>query len=502
MRLAAKIFLAFSLVILVLAGIAAWSLNAVGKLYIADQPVTIKAAEALLSAVSLREAVSTAKRVDMRSLVFADQTYTDTSIAGAGLIAQEFERLAGLLTTAEEETLRRRAAGGFNAYYASVTEARELRTRGGVMRAEKLLRDDAEPVVDRVVEDLDRLIQISRDALDKTQTDAKDALGRARVEIEALRSRTWKAVTTAMILAVLAALAGTAVIAFRMTRSLTRLSDATKAVAEGAFHEPLKIDTKDEIGALAKSFNSMAARLREIDEMKEKFYATVSHELRSPLSAMREAARLIEAKSAGPLTDKQKRLLDIFQIGTERLLRLVNEVLDLSRANTGMLPVERSWFVPETAVRRAIEELRPQAEQRGIALRVVADSGSERMLGDEDRIVQVVVNLVGNSLRFTPPGGSVIVRLRHTDSEIKIEVVDTGIGIAAAFLPLVFDRFRQAHSGKGGTGLGLAIVKSLVEAHDGQVTVESQEGKGTRFTVSLPRGTPSPATMEGQARQA
>jgi signal transduction histidine kinase len=151
-------------------------------------------------------------------------------------------------------------------------------------------------------------------------------------------------------------------------------------------------------------------------------------------------------------------------------------------------------------VRHAIEELRPQAEQRGIALRVMADSGSEHMLGDEDRIVQVVVNLVGNSLRFTPPGGSVIVRLRHTDSEIRIEVVDTGIGIPAAFLPLVFDRFRQAHSGKGGTGLGLAIVKSLVEAHDGQVTVESQEGKGTRFTVSLPRGTPSLA--EEEARQA
>ena len=296
MRLAAKFFLAFSLVILVLAGIAAWSLNEVGKLSIADQPITITAADALLSAVSLREAVSTAKRVDMRSLVFADQAYTDTSIAGAGRIAQEFERLAGFLTTEEEKTLLRRAAGGFKAYYASVTEARELRKRGDVKRADKLLRDDAHPVVDRVVEDLDRLVQITRDALDKTQTEAKDALVRARVEIEALRSRTWKAVTTAMILAVLAALAGTAVIAFRMTRSLGRLSDATKALAEGAFHEPLAIDTKDEIGALAKSFNSMAARLRETDAMKEKFYATVSHELRSPLSAMREAARLIEAK--------------------------------------------------------------------------------------------------------------------------------------------------------------------------------------------------------------
>jgi signal transduction histidine kinase len=122
------------------------------------------------------------------------------------------------------------------------------------------------------------------------------------------------------------------------------------------------------------------------------------------------------------------------------------------------------------------------------------------MFGDEDRIMQVVVNLVSNALRFTPPAGSVTVRLHHADSETRIQVEDTGIGIPAALLPLVFDRFRQAHSGKGGTGLGLAIVKSLVEAHDGQVTVESQEGKGSRFTVSLPGGLVSEAA-EGKTRQ-
>jgi signal transduction histidine kinase len=502
MRLAFKFFLAFSLVILVLAGIAAWSLNEVGKLTIADRTITVKAAEALRSAASLREAVSTAKRVDMRSLVFANQEYTDKSIEGAAGIAREFDRLAGYLTAAEEEALFRKSAVGFKTYYASVTEARELRKRGDVKRAEKLLKEDAQPVVDRVVEDLDRLVQITRDALDQTQTEAKDALGRARFEIEALRSRTWKAVTTAMILAVLAALAGTGVIAFRLTRALARLSDATRAVAEGKFHEPLPINSKDEIGALAKSFNSMAARLRETDEMKGKFYATVSHELRSPLNAMREAARLIEAKTAGPLTEKQERLIAIFQKGAERLLRLVNEVLDLSRVNTGDLAVERRWFVLEAAVRDAIDELRPQAEQRGIALRVDGGGGSERMFGDEDRIMQVVVNLVGNSLRFTPPGGSITVRLGHTDDEMEILVEDTGMGIPAAFLPVVFDRFRQAHSGKGGTGLGLAIVKSLVEAHDGHVRVESEEGKGSRFTVTLPRGTPSEVAMEGEVRQA
>ena len=376
MRLAAKFFLAFSLVILVLAGIAGWSLNEVGKLSVADQPITVRAADALPRAVSLREAVSQAKRVDLRSLVFGDPEYTDASIAGAAHIAEEFDRLAGLLTTEEEQALLRSAAAGFKEYYATVTDARDLRKRGDVKRAEKLLQDEAQPMVDRVVEQLDRLVQIASDDLDKTQTEATAAIGRAQMEIEALRNRTWKAVTTAMILAVLAALAGTAVIAFRMTRSLARLSDATKALAEGAFHEPLAIDTKDEIGALAKSFNSMAARLRETDAMKEKFYATVSHELRSPLGAMREAARLIETKRAGPLTEKQERLIAIFQDGTERLLRLVNEVLDLSRVNTGMLPIERQWFGVDEAVKHAIDELRPQAEQRGITLRLEADSGS------------------------------------------------------------------------------------------------------------------------------
>lgn len=501
MRLAVKIFLAFSLVILVLAGVAGWSLNEVGKLTIADRTITVRGAEALRSAISLRDAVSQAKRGDMRSLVFSNQEYTDASSAGATRIAQELERLADLLATGEQTTLLGKASGGFREYHAIVTESRNLRARGDAKGAEKLF-GGAQPVVDRVVDDLDRLVQLTSDALDQTQSEATAALGRVRFEIEALRSRTWKAVTTAMIMAVLAALAGTAAIAVRMTRALSRLSDATKAVAQGAFHEPLAIDTKDEIGALAESFNSMAARLREIDEMKEKFYATVSHELQSPLNAMSEAIRMIEAKTAGPLTEKQERLIAIFQKGCERLLRLVNDVVDLSRVDAGMLPVERRWFGLDAAVRRAIDELQPQAEQRGITLRVEAGPGSERMFGDEDRILQVVVNLVGNALRFTPPAGSVTVRLHHADSEIRIQVEDTGIGIPAALLPLVFDRFRQAHSGKGGTGLGLAIVKSLVEAHEGQVMVESQEGKGSRFTVSLHRGPASLEATEGEVRQA
>jgi signal transduction histidine kinase len=502
MRLAQKFFLACSLVILVLAGIAGWSLNEVANLSIADRTITFKAAESLRIAASLREAVLVANRQDERSLVFADQASIDASRARAARIAKDLDDLSGLLTSAQEQSMLRNAAAGFEEYSATVSEAHELRKRGDVKGAEKALQERGSPIVGRVVADLTRLVEITTADLNQTQTEATAALGRARVEIDELRDRTWNAVITAMILGVLAALAGTGYIAYRTTRSLSRLSDATKAVAEGAFHEPLPVDTRDEIGALAKSFNSMAARLRETDAMKEKFYATVSHELRSPLNAMSEAARLLDAKATGPLNEKQRRLIAIFHKGAERLLRLVNEVLDLSRASTGKLPIERRWFLLEGPVRQAIDELRPQAEQRGITLRMESDASSQRMLGDEDRIVQVVVNLVGNSLRFTSRGGSVTVRLRHSDSEFQIEVEDTGIGIPADFLPVVFERFRQAHSGKGGTGLGLAIVKSLVEAHEGEVTVESQEGKGTRFTVTLPRGKASLIAMPGEARLA
>jgi two-component system, OmpR family, sensor histidine kinase BaeS len=279
-----------------------------------------------------------------------------------------------------------------------------------------------------------------------------------------------------MIMAVVLALIGTAFIAVRMTQSLRQLSDATKAVASGEFREPLTINTRDEIGALASSFNTMAARLREIDEMKEKFYATVSHELRSPLNAMQEAVRLLESKTSEPLTTRQERLIAIFEKGIERLLRLVNDVLELSRAAAGALPVERRPFAVEDAVKQAISEFGAQAEQQRVTLKAAVEPGVGTMVGDQDRIVQVLVNLIGNALRYTRSGGRVTVSARTSGGEIEFEVADTGIGIPADLIPVIFDRFRQAHSGKGGTGLGLAIVKPLVEAHGGHVSVQSREG--------------------------
>jgi signal transduction histidine kinase len=488
MRLAVKMSLANSIVILILLAVAVFAIAAVTELSIAHRAITVRTAEALRLEVAAREAVTRAHQLDLRSLVFADPAYASASNAEATRITEALERLRGLLTTDAEQGTLETAISGFGEYRAVVERARELLGRRAASSdAETLLSREGTALVERVVAALDHLGRLTQEALDRTQIDATVELGRARTALDELRIRTWTAVPIALGLALLAAVAGTAVISVRMTRSLRRLSAATRTVAAGEFTEPVPLETNDEIGELARSFNTMAARLREVDGLKQQFYATMSHELRSPLMSIRASAEIIASGRAGPITERQQQLLAIIHRGGDRVLSLVNEVLDLSRARAGLLPLDRQRFDLDGAVARAVEELRPQAVQSGIVLRLQRSVGTVSILGDEGRIVQVVINLVANALRFTPAGGSVSARVTATDAEALLEVEDTGIGIRSDLLPVVFERFRQAHEGHGGTGLGLALVRAIVEAHGGRVTVESQEGKGSRFTVILPR---------------
>jgi signal transduction histidine kinase len=399
-----------------------------------------------------------------------DARYAAAWNEGAARVQADFARLRALLRTSRERALLGEAVAAFEAYHAEVVAEHERTPRGRTL-AEPRSRVFGE----RVEEALERLWEATYARVVGAQAEA------ARLE-----ARTWTGVLLALGAAVVLALVGTAVLAHRITRSLRRLSAATTAVAAGSYREPIP-EARDEIGALARSFNAMAAQLRRIDETKEEFYATLSHELRSPLTSVREAAHLLRDGVPGSLNAKQARLVTVIGNSSDRLLRLVNQMLELSRLRAGVLPVARERVDMARVVGRAVEELRPQAEEGGVALTRERVGEQFEVRGDEDRLVQVVVNLVANAVRFTPRGGRVTVRLIDAGPEIEIQVEDTGVGIPAAALPRIFDSWRQAHSDRGGTGLGLAVVRGVVLAHGGRVTAESQEGKGSRFTVLLPR---------------
>ena len=476
MRLASKIFLTSALVVMVLAVVGVLSLRAVGRLASVNREITTRTVPALRLATSTRDAMPTLVRLEARFLVLQDPRFISAWNERGDRLRRSLDRLREFATSVEETRLLDEATETFERYRGTVGQIQALIGRGERRRGLALSEGAARALADRVDATLEAL----------TESMHADVL-KAQAEVARLEARTWSGVLVAFGAAIGLALLGSGIIAHRLTQSLETLSAATAAVAAGSFEERIAVESKDEVGELARSFNAMARELRRMEETKEEFFASVSHELRSPLTSIREGAHLLREKVSGPLNDKQRRLAEIIAAGSERLLGLVNQILEVSRLRAGVLPIQRVRLDLDTVITRAVEELKPTADQTGVILERERLGEDFSLNGDEDRLLQVIVNLVGNAIRFTRQGGRVVVRVVSTGQELEIQVEDTGIGIPSGELPYVFEPYRQAHADRGGTGLGLAIVRGVAQAHGGRVTVESQEGKGSRFTVLLPR---------------
>ncbi len=225
------------------------------------------------------------------------------------------------------------------------------------------------------------------------------------------------------------------------------------------------------------------------NRLKDEFLATLSHELRSPLNAMLGWTRLLNSRKFDEATTV--RALQTIERSAKSQSQLVEDLLDVSRIIQGKLRLNTRPVELVSVIEAAIETVRPAAEAKEIVLQSVLDSATGPVIGDFDRLQQVVWNLVSNAIKFTPKGGQVQVRLERVNSHVEITVTDTGKGIDPEFVPYVFERFRQADSSStrvySGLGLGLAIVRHLVELHGGTVRAHSEgEGKGATFTVKLP----------------
>jgi signal transduction histidine kinase len=479
--LASKIFAASTLVILALVGVAAWSLLAVDRLVHAHREIITRSLPALQLEASLGEAVPRLLRLEARYLVLGDRAYGDLLKDRSERAAADLERLGTLVRSDAERAIHRQAVSALATYREHLDKERALLAARNVARALRLSEGPARSAA----EEFDRTVtQLT------LATSAE--VHRAQAAVKALEGRTWTMILVTLTGSLLAALGTTGFVALRMTRSVRELSAATARVADASFDEPLPVKTSDEIGELTEAFNRMAERLREVEALKQQFFSHVAHELRNPLTAIRSAAQLLLARTRDVLDAKQRRWLEMIDESVARLMGLVNQILDFNRLRAGVFPLERRSIEVDKVVTRALDLLRPHAEQEGVGLEESATGSNFVVMADEEALRKVIANLVGNAIKFTPRGGVVAVAVTDAGAHVGVAVRDSGPGIAAADVGRIFEPYQQAHGGRNGSGLGLAIVKELVGAHGGSVSVETEEGKGSCFIVKLPRTAPAP----------
>jgi PAS domain S-box-containing protein len=232
-----------------------------------------------------------------------------------------------------------------------------------------------------------------------------------------------------------------------------------------------------------------AEELEESNRVKDEFLATLSHELRTPLTSILGWSRLLRSKQLSE-TDRE-RAIQIIQRNAESQSKLIEDLLEVSRIITGKLKIEFKPVTFADIVDTIINSLRPAADAKHLQLETAIDPAAGPILGDPARLQQIITNLLSNAIKFTPEGGRIEIQLQRIDSHARLQIRDTGVGIAAKDLPHIFERFRQADSSNirthGGLGLGLAIVDYLVRQHGGAVYVESEgDGKGATFIVEFP----------------
>jgi signal transduction histidine kinase len=271
-----------------------------------------------------------------------------------------------------------------------------------------------------------------------------------------------------------------------MTSPLREMAEAADAMARGDYERRVTTASRDEVGQLARAFNRMAAELAETDRVRRDLVANVSHELRTPISALQAVLENLVDGVAPPDTDTLRTML----AQVERLGRLVSQLLDLSRLESGTVPLARGWFAVEPMLEHAVREARLRSPD--VRLRVDVQPGLT-LFADPERLHQVVANLVENAVRHSPSGGVVTVGARAVRGGARLEVDDDGPGIPDSEADRVFERFYRADSARssndGGAGLGLAIARWIVDLHGGDIHSEHREPHGCRMVVVVPGAT-------------
>ncbi len=297
-------------------------------------------------------------------------------------------------------------------------------------------------------------------------------------------------------------------VARRMVTPIHAIQTGAALFATGKLDQRIEIRTGDELEALAKEFNDMAKQLQEsyaslerkVEERtneleianrhKSEFLANMSHELRTPLNAIIGFSEVLQERMFGDMNEKQAEYIDDIHGSGKHLLSLINDILDLSKIEAGRMELDLTRFHVPSAISNALTLMRERAGRHFVTLSSRVDEQIGEITADERKFKQILLNLLSNAVKFTPEGGKVDVRARRLDGAVEVAVADTGIGIARDDYAAVFEEFRQLgkdYTKKSeGTGLGLALTRKFVELHGGTIRLESEPGKGSTFTFTLP----------------
>ena len=318
-----------------------------------------------------------------------------------------------------------------------------------------------------------------------THSPSRGFLGRLSATTGFLQSVWWQFLLVGVVAASIS-LVVARLLARGMTQPLRDMAAAARRMEVGDYSVRVETKSRDEVGELATAFNRMSEELEHLEQSRRDLVANVSHELKTPIAAIRaHLENLLDGvEQPDPAT------LGVMLAQVERLGRLVDQLLDLSRLESGEVPLRIEALPLQPLVDDLISEIDVALPGRGVRVRNDVPADLPALSADRERVHQVLFNLVDNAVRFTPVGGSVTISARRRNGSVEVAVADTGAGIEAEHLPRLFERFYRADAartrGEGGTGIGLAIARSVVEAHGGRISAESEPGRGSVFTFDLP----------------
>jgi two-component system sensor histidine kinase GlrK len=409
-------------------------------------------------------------------LLLRDKAFYQRVTQGNTDFNSALEKIAHLIDLPQEEHL--------------LGEIRDLHTRyteglGTALSPKSSWRKQKTEVSEGIIERINTLIRLREaEVAHKTKT-ARDQAAHAA---EIMGWLTIGGVSIAVLLAYF--------LARGVSRPLRKLAEELRGIGKGEFHRSFPIHAPKEVSELAQAFNWMAERLTELDTMKADFIAHMSHELRTPITAIQEGTALLLEEIPGSLSPSQREIVGVVQNHSQRLFYGLSSVLDLSKMEAGMMEYSLVPSDLRTLIERTIETVHLIAQKKQIRVEVVNLSRLPLLSLDERRIQQVLDNLLSNAVKFTPEGGTVSITAavskngNEREQWVEVRVTDSGIGIPAGEEERIFERFYQSRHRQRehwrGTGLGLAIARYIVEAHGGQIWVESRVGEGSTFSFTLP----------------